>query len=92
MRVSCPDSGPLHPASATENDPSEKSRVLANRRRDLTLERLAYSVAEAAVVTGLSRSKLYELIQSRELASLKIGGRRLLRRESLVALLDTGGD
>lgn len=56
------------------------------------LERLSYGVAEAAIVTGLSRSKLYELIQSGELPSLKIGSRRLLRREALVALLDRAGN
>ena len=78
---------------ARENKTKSPALDLARQKSaSAPAERLAYSVAEAAVVTGLSRSKLYELIQSRELASLKICGRRLLRREALIALLDGGAN
>lgn len=40
------------------------------------LGRLAYSVEEAASVTGLGRTTLYALIGAGQLASTKIGKRR----------------
>lgn len=52
------------------------------------LPRLGYSVAEAAQVTSISKSKLWELIKSGELGSVKISGRRIVRHRDLVALLD----
>lgn len=51
-------------------------------------ERLAVSVVEAAKMTGLSRSRLYELMQEGKLQSLSIGRRRLIRISALEALLD----
>jgi excisionase family DNA binding protein len=59
----------------------------AAESREVALARLAYSVAEAAVVSGLSRSKLYELMNGGALSSVKIGSRRLIRHGDLVALL-----
>lgn len=57
-------------------------------RRDCSpAPRLAFSVAEAATVSSISRSKLYELIRHGELGSIKIGRRRLIRRSDLMALL-----
>lgn len=47
----------------------------------------ALSVPEAARYTGLSRSSLYRLIGSGELISLKVSGRRLIRRDALEKLL-----
>ena len=52
------------------------------------LERIAYSVADAATVSGLSRSRLYELFKTGELRSRKIAGRRLVMRADLLALLN----
>lgn len=40
--------------------------------------RLAISVAEAAQMLGLSRSKAYELVASGEIPSRKVHGRRLV--------------
>lgn len=54
------------------------------------LQPLALSVEEAGKYTGLSRSSLYRLIGSGELQSLKVSGRRLIRRDALDKLL--GGD
>jgi excisionase family DNA binding protein len=39
---------------------------------------LLWSPAETAKRLGISRAKLYELLASRKLASLKIGSRRLI--------------
>jgi excisionase family DNA binding protein len=66
----------------------------ADGRTDVSapLQRLAYSVAEAAAVSNLSRSKLYELLGSGELHSVKIAGRRLIRHCDLLALLKMGAE
>ena len=50
-------------------------------------ERLSYSVAEAAKVTGLGRTTIYGLIGSGELPSRKIGNRRLIPAKALEALV-----
>lgn len=51
-------------------------------------DRLAYSVAEAAELIGLSRSGLYLLVRSGEVASFKIGRARRIRPAAIVAFLD----
>lgn len=50
-------------------------------------ERLAYSVDEAAQITGLSRDLLYDQMRAGKLVYLKIGRRRLISRRSLEAFL-----
>lgn len=52
------------------------------------LPRLGYSVAQAAHVTSISKAKLWELIKSGQLGSVKIAGRRIVRHSDLVALLN----
>lgn len=51
------------------------------------LERLAYSVAEASVVTGLSRSSLYILMSDKRLTYTQVGKRRLIPAEALRRLV-----
>lgn len=59
-------------------------------------DRLAYSPAEAAQTLGISRARLYQLLDDGTIPSLKLGRRRLVRHEALVDLLDrlegVGGD
>jgi excisionase family DNA binding protein len=43
-------------------------------------ERLAYSVDEAAAITGLSRDLLYDQMRAGKLAYLKVGRRRITRQ------------
>jgi len=50
-------------------------------------ERLAYSVEEAAQITGLSRDLLYDQMRTGRLAYLKIGRRRIITRQHLEAFL-----
>jgi excisionase family DNA binding protein len=50
-------------------------------------ERLAYSVDEAAQITGLSRDLLYDQMRTGRLAYLKIGRRRIITRQHLEAFL-----
>ena len=50
-------------------------------------ERLAYSVDEAAALTGLSRELLYDQMRAGKLAYLKVGRRRIITRQHLEAFL-----
>ena len=52
-----------------------------------TADRLAYSVDEAARLTGLSRDLLYDEIRRGNLASLKVGRRRLITHQHLQQFL-----
>jgi excisionase family DNA binding protein len=50
--------------------------------------RLAYSVSEAARITGLSRDLLYDQMRQGNLTSIKIGRRRVITRYHLEQFLD----
>ena len=50
-------------------------------------ERLAYSVDEAAQITGLSRDLLYDQMRTGRLAYLKVGRHRIITRQHLEAFL-----
>jgi excisionase family DNA binding protein len=50
-------------------------------------QRLAYSVDEAAAVTGLSRDLLYDQMRTGRLGYLKVGRRRIITTEHLTAFL-----
>lgn len=51
-------------------------------------EPAAISVVAVASQLGVSRATVYRLMQKGELASLKIGSRRLIRRDAVTNLLD----
>ena len=51
---------------------------------------LAYSVSEAAQVTGLSRDLLYNEMRAGRLAYLKVDRRRIITRQQLEAFLTHG--
>lgn len=50
--------------------------------------KLLYRVTEVAIVLGLSRAKVYQLIQSGALPSVKIDGSRRVRAADLSAYVD----
>jgi excisionase family DNA binding protein len=52
-----------------------------------TPHKLAYRIDEAVKATGLGRSFLYERMAEGSLKSVKIGGRRLILQEDLMAFL-----
>ena len=52
-------------------------------------EKLAYTVAEAAVATGLSRATLFRQIADNALPSRLVCGRRLIMADDLRGFLDT---
>ncbi|HAJ02300.1 MULTISPECIES: helix-turn-helix domain-containing protein [unclassified Brevundimonas] len=54
----------------------------------MNTEPVALSIPDAVRYCGLSRTRLYELIQARELPSAKVGKRRIIRRADLDALID----
>ncbi len=49
------------------------------------------SVADAVKFSGIPRSNLYALMESGELTYCKIGKRRLIARDSIIALLSRNG-
>jgi hypothetical protein len=51
-------------------------------------QRLTCTISEACEVTGLGRTKLYELMGTGQLATTTVGCRRLVLVRSLQALLD----
>lgn len=53
----------------------------------MSTDKLTYRVDEAMRATGLGRSKIYELIKSGRLTTVKVGSRTLIKRDSLLALV-----
>lgn len=54
-------------------------------------EPMLLTVPEAAAHLRLSRARVFELIASGDLPSLKLGGARRIRRDALLAYLDSLG-
>ena len=72
-----------------ENGASQASRVaIAVEAEPIPFaQRLSCTIAEACEVTGLGRTKLYELIGNGHLATTTVGRRRLVLVRSLLSLL-----
>jgi predicted DNA-binding transcriptional regulator AlpA len=51
-------------------------------------EKLAYTVPEFVRAFGISRTSVYELMKTGELATVKVAGRRLIPRLSAMRLLE----
>ena len=54
--------------------------------QNIVVPRLGYSLAEAELATGLSRSSLYRAIARGELRREKVGGRTIIPAAELAAL------
>ncbi len=54
------------------------------------MERIYISIREAGSALGVSRSTIYRLMECGELETVKIGRRRLVRRETIAALVERG--
>ena len=67
------------PAPPGDNIAADASRA----DRDTQSGRLAYSVDEAARLTGLSRDLLYDEMRRGNLVYVKVGRRRLITRQHL---------
>lgn len=57
-----------------------------------TEQKLALRINDAVAVCGLSRATLYRLMGEQRLPTTKVGGRRLILRDDLIALLNGGRD
>ncbi len=55
----------------------------------LTQDRMAFGVAEAGEMTGLSRTFLYDQMKEGQLKTIKVAGRRLILKKDLVAFLES---
>jgi excisionase family DNA binding protein len=53
----------------------------------MTVERIAYSPTEAAKMLGVSRAWMYLRLDDGTIPSVKLAGRRLIRREDLDRIL-----
>ena len=83
-----PDSA--RPSASTPDPAPPKDDIpVAGRRagQDPQNGRLAYSVDEAARLTGLSRDLLYDQMCRGNLAYIKVGRRRLITRQHLQQFL-----
>ena len=67
------------------NNDNEQRSYTADRRE--RLGRLAYSVTDAAAVTGLGRTTLFALMRSGTLRSFTIGKRRLIASADLEGMI-----
>lgn len=57
--------------------------------KQTSLEPLTVRIPEAMRLTGIGRSKLYELIQDHRVATVKLDGMTLIRVDSLRQLIDS---
>jgi excisionase family DNA binding protein len=78
--------GELGPGNAPPVDARVPQQV-GSPETSAPAERLAYSVDEAAQLTGLSRDLLYDEMRRGNLDYLKIGRRRLIARQHLEQFL-----
>ena len=76
-----PDPADVSPRIPDPSPPGDASAAAASQ--DPHSGRLAYSVDEAARLTGLSRDLLYDEMRRGNLASVKVGRRRLITRQHL---------
>ncbi len=51
----------------------------------VTTQPLAFTIIDAVAYSGLSRSRLYDLMRAGDLPSLAVGGRRMIYRADLDA-------
>jgi excisionase family DNA binding protein len=68
---------------SNDNDKPDVARLKRKER----LERKAYSVDQTAEITDLSPATVWRLIAAKKLATVKVGGRRLVPSPSIDALL-----
>jgi excisionase family DNA binding protein len=55
----------------------------------MKMSKLLYTVTEAAEALSISRAKVYELFNTGELESVKIGGSRRIPRQALEAFVES---
>jgi excisionase family DNA binding protein len=78
-----PAGPPRHAAGPAPPEDDIATAATSRTRQDSAAGRLAYSVDEAARLTGLSRDLLYDEMRRGNLAYIKVGRRRLITRQHL---------
>jgi excisionase family DNA binding protein len=73
------------PGRKPRSDPEPGSDESPKRKERLA--RKAYSVDETAEITNLSPATIWRLISAKKLATVKVGGRRLVPHPAIDALL-----
>jgi excisionase family DNA binding protein len=53
-------------------------------------QKLAYSIEEASAALGLGKTTVYNLINSKELKAVRVGGRTLVPVSAVRALIESG--
>jgi excisionase family DNA binding protein len=64
---------------------------MIERAWEQKIEPLTVRISTAVRITGLSRSRIYELIQSGDIEAVKVGRATLIQYGSLKALTSAGG-
>ena len=82
-----PAVGDQPPLRTAKSDPEPDSDEGPKPKRKERLERKAYSVDETAEMTNLSPATIWRLISAKKLATVKVGGRRLVPNPAIDALL-----
>lgn len=54
----------------------------------VSVEPIAFTIPDATLYSGLSRSRIYRLIKTGDLQAFRVGGRRMIRREALDRFFD----
>jgi excisionase family DNA binding protein len=57
---------------------------------DTPIDPISVTIPTALKLSGIGRTKLYELIASKQIRSVRVGSRRLVNYASLKARLETG--
>jgi excisionase family DNA binding protein len=79
--------GDQPPVRKAKSDPEPDSDESPKPKRKERLARKAYSVDETAEITNLSPATIWRLISAKKLATVKVGGRRLVPNPAIDALL-----
>lgn len=63
--------------------------------KEITNEKLTFTVHEAADIIGVSSTKLYQLVRANKVPNIKLGKRYVIPKEKFIHWLDSvsvGGD
>ena len=87
MRTPSQQSTILNPGAAPAEKARTRSEAARARRGDPLPDALSYHIEDAARITGLGRTTVFDLLAKGKLRRIKIGGRTLVEGDSLRALL-----
>jgi excisionase family DNA binding protein len=81
---------PLTARAETTPSPVGEAETSTTKERKMIMERMLFTVRETAEMLGVSRNRVYELINSEQLASIKLGRSRRISIGSIRRFVDTG--